>query len=446
MHIGVFGTGYVGLVTACCLADIGHKVSCFDIDKTKIKNLNQGKLNIYEKNLEEILKKNLASSRIRFFEDSEYVVTNAEVLFIAVGTPEKSDGSADMSYVLSVADTIGNLIEDYKVVVNKSTVPLGTVELVSNRISQGIKSRGKDISFDVVSNPEFLKEGNAVEDFKRPDRIIIGSESKKAISTMVELYEPFSRRTDNKIMIMKPKSAELTKYAANSMLATKISFINEISQISELSGADIEEVRLGLGADSRIGYEFIYPGVGFGGSCFPKDLSSLAAQSMDLSYEPLMLNATIERNKEQKLVLGKKITKRFKDLSGMNFSVWGLSFKPDTDDIREAPSIELVNFLLKKGAIISAYDPMASSNFAKIYPEDNKISYHKDSYNALKNADALIILTEWKEFRNPDFQQMADLMNQPIIFDGRNTFPLDKIRKLEISSLEYHSIGREPLI
>ncbi len=445
MHIGVFGTGYVGLVTACCLADIGHTVSCYDIDKDKIKSLNKGKLHIYEKNLEEILKKNLASSRIGFFEDPDYVITNSEVLFIAVGTPEKANGSADMSFVLSVAETIGNKIDRYKVIVNKSTVPLGTVDLVRNHIAQGIKSRNKDIDFDVVSNPEFLKEGNAVEDFKRPDRIIVGSESEKAISIMMELYEPFSRRTDNKIMIMKPKSAELTKYAANSMLATKISFINEISQIAELSGADIEEVRLGLGSDSRIGYEFIYPGVGFGGSCFPKDLSSLVVQANDLNFEPLMLNATIKRNKEQKLVLGKKILQRYKDISGKLFSIWGLSFKPETDDIREAPSIELVNFLLKKGALIAAYDPMARTNFSKIFPENDQISYHDNFIDTLPGSDALIIMTEWKEFRNPDFSQIANLMNHPVIFDGRNTFSIEKINNLEIPSLEYHSIGREPI-
>tara|TARA_Y100000816_G_C26087006_1_gene573775 strand:- start:249 stop:1589 length:1341 start_codon:yes stop_codon:yes gene_type:complete len=446
MRIGVFGTGYVGLVTACCFADVGNKVLCYDVDKEKIDILKKGEAPIYEKNLEEILKNNLSSGRIDFLNEPNTIIEKSDILFIAVGTPEKPDGSADLTYVLQVAKLIGKSIENYKVVVNKSTVPVGTAELVNNQILKELEKREKKIEFDVISNPEFLKEGNAVEDFKRPDRIIIGTDSKRAAEVMEDLYEPFSIRTDNKIMIMKPKSAELTKYAANSMLATKISFINEISQISELAGADIEEIRLGLGSDSRIGYEFIYPGVGFGGSCFPKDLASLVSQAKNFEFEPHLLNATIKRNELQKLTLGKKIQKRFKRLSGKKFCIWGLSFKPETDDIREAPSIDLVSFLLDSGAEISAYDPMAMENFEKQFPNNNKITFSRSSEEALHESDALIILTEWKEFKNPDFTSIARKMKKPIIFDGRNTYSLQKIKKLEIPSLEYHSIGRDSVL
>lgn len=439
MRIGIIGTGYVGLVTGVCFSEMGNNIICVDIDEKKIKKLKLGKVPIYEPELEEILKKNLELGNLEFTTDIKTAVQKSDILFIAVGTPMGEDGSADLKYVLSVAKSIGKYINHPLIVVDKSTVPVGTAELVRETIQKELRERKVDFDFHVVSNPEFLKEGAAVDDFMKPDRIVIGSDSEKATKMMREIYAPFTRNHE-RLILMDIKSAEMTKYAANSMLATKISFINEISNICEKVGADINKVRLGIGSDSRIGHSFIYPGCGYGGSCFPKDVKALQKLAQEYKYETLILNSVQEVNKNQKMVLPKKVIRRFgKNLSKLTFAVWGLSFKPETDDMRDASSIIIIDELTKRGAKIQAYDPKAMHEAQACYLKKNsKVTYCKNKQAALKGVDALILITEWKEFRSPDFEKIKKAMKQNIIFDGRNIY--DR-KKMEEDGFEYYGIG-----
>lgn len=440
MKIGIFGAGYVGLVTGACFAKMGNHVTCVDVDPAKIEKLNRGESVIYEPGLSDILKNALATKHLKFTTDAQQAIRENDILFIAVGTPPDEDGSADLQYVLAVAKTIGQHMQDYKIIVNKSTVPVGTADKVVFVITQEIKTRHKEIKFDVVSNPEFLKEGSAIVDCMSPDRIIIGSQSELAIKRMRQLYAPFSRNHD-KYMMMNTRSAELTKYAANAMLATKISFMNEMSQIAQKVGADIESVRLGIGADHRIGYQFIYPGCGYGGSCFPKDVKALQNIAKSEGYHARLITAVEDVNADQKHVLFQMIQQRFKgDLKGKTFAIWGIAFKPNTDDIREAPSRVLIEALWAAGAKIRCYDPEAMDNFQQTYP-DQQDSYQLTDTpeDALKSADALVVLTEWMIFRSPDFSQIKTLLKQPLIFDGRNIYDVQILKGLGI---EYHSIGR----
>ncbi len=445
MNLTIIGTGYVGLVTGACFAEMGTQVTCVDIDEQKIQNLKKGILPIFEPGLENLVTQNTKDGSLNFVSDLKQIPSGSNIFFIAVGTPPGEDGSADLQYVLQVAKEIGQNMSDYSVIVDKSTVPVGTAEKVAGAIQAQLKKRNRDIEFDVVSNPEFLKEGAAVNDFLKPDRIIIGSNSKKATTIMRRLYAPFSRNRD-KIVLMDVRDAEMTKYAANSMLATKISFMNEMANICERLGVDVENVRKGIGSDNRIGYSFIYPGCGYGGSCFPKDVKALIKTSRENGFEPELLNAVEERNMAQKKVLLRKIKDKFgSDLSGKTFCIWGLSFKPGTDDMREAPSKVIIKKLLAAGAKIKAYDPIAM-NQAKIeldreLPNSEKISYSENQYAAAENADALILLTEWKTFRQPDFQQLSKIMKKDIIFDGRNQYDPEEVREY---GFEYHGIGREP--
>jgi len=439
MNICIFGTGYVGLVTGACLADSGHNVFCIDIDQSKIDRLNKGIIPIYEPGLGELVKRNLSTKRIHFSTDSTQAIEESEVVMIAVGTPPSKDGSAELKQVLAVAKEIAEKMDDPKVIVTKSTVPVGTAELIKESIEKILKKNSKDISFYLASNPEFLKEGDAVNDFMKPDRIIIGCEEELSERKLKEIYAPFNRNHD-RCVVMDIKSAELTKYASNAMLATKISFMNELSQIAERVGADIENVRVGIGSDSRIGYSFIYPGIGYGGSCFPKDIKALSKTSKDYGYESKILEAVKKVNKEQRKSFIDKIVKHFKgSLSGLTLGIWGLSFKPKTDDIREAPSVEVINSLLDLGAKIKAYDPMAMENFKDLNHKSSGMTFHKTKYSVLKDSDALIILTEWKDFWNPDFNKITELLKSPVIFDGRNLYnPSD----LKEKGLTYYGIGR----
>lgn len=439
MKISVFGSGYVGLVTGACFANLGHHVIAVDIDAEKIERLQQGECPIYEPGLAELLIKNLQSHHLEFSTDAAYAIEYADVIFIAVGTPQDQDGSADLKYVLEVATSIGQHINQYKVIVDKSTVPVGTAARVKARIAEVLLERGQDTVFDIVSNPEFLKEGSAVQDCLRPDRIIIGTDSDKAVERMRELYAPFNRNHD-RLIIMDIHSAELSKYASNAMLATKISFMNEMSRIAEMTGADIEQVRLGMGADPRIGYHFIYAGCGYGGSCFPKDILALQRKAEEYQYYPKILAAVHDVNVTQKQVLLKKILTHFKqDIRGKTFAVWGLSFKPNTDDIREASSLVLLWGLLQYGAKIQVYDPVAMSNVKAHFGEQAGLSYAESEYEALQNSDSLIIVTEWQEFKSPDFQRVKTLLNYPVIFDGRNLYNLKQMVEL---GFNYYGIGR----
>ncbi len=439
MKISVIGTGYVGLVSGVCFAQMGNKVTCVDIDEKKIEDLRQGIIPIYEPGLEDMTLENYKKRSIDFTTNSKEAIANSKICFIAVGTPMGEDGSADLRYVLAVAKTIGQSIENYIVVVDKSTVPVGTADKVKATIQAELDNRGVDIKFDVVSNPEFLKEGAAIQDFMHPDRVVIGADNQKAMDIMHELYAPFMKHHD-RFIAMDIKSAEMTKYAANAMLATKISFMNEMSQICELVGADINRVRDGIGSDSRIGYSFIYPGCGYGGSCFPKDVQALAKTAKDFGYTPRILDAVEDVNYAQKKVMSDKVIKRFgENLEGKTFGVWGLSFKPETDDMREASSITIIKELTNRGAKIVAYDPKARHEAEKHYLKGNdKVSYVDSKYDALKDADAVILVTEWQEFRSPDFDEMIKLLKNPIFFDGRNQF---KKVKMEELGFEYFQIG-----
>ncbi len=439
MKITVVGTGYVGLVSGACLAEVGNEVLCVDVDAGKIKILNDGGIPIYEPGLAEMVNRNRKAGRIAFTTDVEQGVAFGTVQFIAVGTPPAEDGSADLRYVLAAARNIGRAMRDYRVVVDKSTVPVGTADKVRAAIAEELKKRGVDIAYSVVSNPEFLKEGAAVEDFMRPDRIVVGSDDERATQVMRNLYAPFQRNHE-RVIAMDVRSAELTKYAANAMLATRISFMNELANLAERLGADIEHVRRGIGADPRIGYHFLYPGVGYGGSCFPKDVQALLRTAGEAGIHLHVMGAVERANAAQKQVLGKKILKRFgEDLQGRNFALWGLAFKPNTDDMREAPSLVLVAELLAHGAKVTAYDPVAMDEARKIFKSEPRVRFADSPMAALDGADALAIITEWKEFRSPNFQRVKEVLRSSAIFDGRNLYDPAEVRQY---GLEYYPIGR----
>ncbi len=431
MKLAVVGTGYVGLVTGTCFAETGNYVTCIDIDQKKVEKLSSGQITIFEPGLEKLFARNLKEERLTFTTDLAEGIKEADVVFLALPTPPGEDGSADLSYILNVSKDLGNLLTDYKVIIDKSTVPVGTAEKVRATIAQTYKGE-----FDVVSNPEFLREGMAVEDFMKPDRVVIGTTSERAKKMMLELYAPFVRQ-GNPIIFMDEKSAELTKYAANSFLATKISFMNEIAQLCERLGADVDMVRKGMGTDERIGKRFLFPGIGYGGSCFPKDVQALAKSSSEVNYDFKILEAVMEVNKKQKQHLIPKIKEYYGDLSGKKFAMWGLAFKPNTDDIREAPALEMIEELTKHGAKVCAYDPEAMNNVRNLI--GHKISYSADQYSALDDADGLIVATEWNEFRTPDFEKIDKLLKQKAIFDGRNVFDVDQIKG---KGFHYVSIGR----
>ena len=433
MNIAVVGTGYVGLVTGTCFAETGNDVVCIDIDKDKVERMKNGIIPIYEPGLEVLFQRNIKQGRLKFTTDLKEGIANSEVIFLALPTPPGEDGSADLSYVLKVADDLSHIIDKYNVIVDKSTVPVGTAEKVHNAL---IKNLDPSL-FDVVSNPEFLREGVAVQDFMKPERVVIGSDSEKASSTMKRLYEPFVRQ-GNPIIFMDLRSAELTKYAANAFLATKISFMNEIANLCEEVGADVDMVRKGIGTDSRIGKRFLFPGVGYGGSCFPKDVQALAKTSEEYGYNFNILNAVMSVNKKQKLKIADKIKAYFGDSDSKTIAMWGLAFKPNTDDIREAPAIDTINALLDAGYSINAFDPEANNNIAAIFGD--KIRLFDDPYEACKNADALAIMTEWNVFRTPDFDEIQSSLKNKLIFDGRNLYSIDQMKEL---GFEYFSIGRK---
>jgi UDPglucose 6-dehydrogenase len=432
MKIAVIGTGYVGLVTGTCFAETGNEVVCVDIDQRKIDKLSAGEITIYEPGLEKLFLRNLKEERLHFTSNLKEGIKDAKILFLALPTPPGEDGSADLKYVLGVAADLGKIITNYVVVVDKSTVPVGTAEKVHKAISANAT-----VDFDVVSNPEFLREGVAVEDFMKPDRVVIGTSSERAKKLMNELYAPFVR-SGNPLIFMDVRSAELTKYAANSFLATKISFMNEIAQLCERLGADVDMVRLGVGSDARIGKRFLFPGIGYGGSCFPKDVQALVKSSSEVDYEFKILTAVMDVNEKQKLHLMPKITTYFNnDLTGKHFAIWGLAFKPNTDDIREAPALYMIDALLEAGATVHVFDPEAMANVKEVV--GNKIQYAENQYDALVGADALIIATEWNEFRTPDFLKIVNNMKSKVIFDGRNLFDVGNIGEL---GFHYESIGR----
>jgi len=441
MKITVFGTGYVGLVQGATLAESGHEVLCVDIDANKIGNLENGLIPIFEPGLSEVVLKAQANGTLKFTTDPELAVAHGSIQFIAVGTPPDEDGSADLRYVLNAAKTIANKMADYKCIVNKSTVPVGTAAKVHAEVDAILKSKSVDYQFDVVSNPEFLKEGAALNDCRRPDRIILGTDSKRAENLLRIAYAPFNRNHD-KIMVMSARSAELTKYAANCMLATKISFINEISNLAERLGADIEEVRKGIGSDPRIGYHFIYPGIGYGGSCFPKDVQALIRTAEDIGFHPLILQAVEKRNAIQKTVLLEKILNYFDgNIRGKTISIWGLAFKPNTDDMREAPSRVLIESLWNEGAIVKAYDPEAMPETLRIYGARADLILCPQKEDALHQGDALVIATEWQEFRAASLSDIRNKLNRPVIFDGRNIYDPSEAK---IAGISLVSIGRTP--
>ncbi len=440
MNITVIGTGYVGLVTGACFAEMGNKVFCVDIDNGKVKNLKKGIITIYEPGLEDLVKRNYKKSDLKFTNKLKEGIKNSDICFISVGTPMDEDGSADLKHVLDVATEIGQVMSQDLIVVNKSTVPVGTADKVKQTIEKELKKRDVDYQVDVVSNPEFLKEGSAVEDFMHPDRVVIGSDNPEVINTMKELYFPFTINHE-RFIIMDVYSAEMTKYASNAMLATRISFMNEMANICEMVGADINKVREGIGSDSRIGYRFLYAGCGYGGSCFPKDVKALIKTGEDHGYSPSILKEVEKVNNKQKRLMVQKIIRRFGDnLSGFVFGVWGLSFKPETDDMREAPSVVIINELINRGAKIKAYDPQ-SMEVAKSYYFNNNdhIEFCNDKYLAVNGADAVILVTEWKEFRSPDFNEIGNLIKNKIIFDGRNQY---NEKFLKNNGYEYYPIGK----
>ena len=440
MNIAVIGTGYVGLVSGTCFSEMGNRVTCVDVDQLKIDNLNKGIIPIFEPRLEDMVEKNVSKKNLFFTTKFNEAIHKADIVMIAVGTPMGEDGSADLQHVLKVASEIGKNITHEILVVNKSTVPVGTADKVRDAIQKELDFRGVNVKFNVVSNPEFLKEGDAINDFMKPDRVVIGSDSESAIKKMKELYSPFFR-THDRFITMDVRSAEMTKYAANAMLATKISFMNEIANICEKVGADVNNVRIGIGSDSRIGYSFIYPGVGYGGSCFPKDLKALDKIASDYNYEAQLIKSVEDVNNRQKLALVNKILKIFgEDLTDKVFAIWGLAFKPGTDDMREAPSLYTIKELIKRGASIKAYDPKAMEESENFYfKNENNIEYANSKYEALNNAEALILLTEWKEFRSPDFEEIKAQLNQPMIFDGRNQYIA---YNLEEKGIKYYRIGK----
>jgi UDPglucose 6-dehydrogenase len=439
MKITMIGTGYVGLVTGTCLAEVGNDVLCLDVDARKIAILNAGGVPIHEPGLEAMIARNVAAGRLRFTTDRDAAVAHGVLQFIAVGTPPDEDGSADMQYVLAAARDIGRRMVDFKVVVDKSTVPVGTADRVREAIAEELRSRGAKIPFAVVSNPEFLKEGAAVEDFMRPDRIVIGADDDRAIAAMRAVYSPFQRNHE-RLLVMDVRSAELTKYAANAMLATRISFMNELANLADALGADIEHVRQGIGSDPRIGWQFLYPGVGYGGSCFPKDVKALQHTATQLGRPLAILGAVEAANERQKLRLVEKIVGRLgEDLSGRRFALWGLAFKPNTDDMREAPAREIIAALVARGATIVAYDPVAMPESKRIYGDVPWLGYASLPMDAVAGADALVVVTEWKEFRSPDFAGLRAALKQPLVFDGRNLYEPALVRA---AGLEYFSIGR----
>lgn len=432
MKIAVVGTGYVGLVTGTCFAETGNKVVCVDIDQSKVEKLNSGQITIYEPGLEKLFLRNIKEERLRFTTSLASVVEDVEMIFLALPTPPGADGAADLKYVLGVADELGKLIKGYKVIVNKSTVPVGTADKVRSAIAKNYQGE-----FDVVSNPEFLREGVAVEDFMKPDRVVIGTTSERARKLMSELYSPYVRQ-GNPIIFMDERSSELTKYAANSFLAMKISFMNEIAQLCERMGADIDMVRRGIGSDERIGKRFLFSGIGYGGSCFPKDVQALIKSATEFNYDFKILKAVEQVNAKQKVHLVEKIKSFYQgNLQGKHFALWGLAFKPNTDDIREAPALLMINALLQEGATVMAYDPEAMPNVQQEL--GNKINYAQSQYQALEGADALLIATEWSEFRTPDFERINQLLPSKVIFDGRNLFDVAKLQQL---GYQYISIGR----
>jgi UDPglucose 6-dehydrogenase len=434
MKIAVIGTGYVGLVTGTCFAETGNDVSCVDIDAKKVERLSTGHITIYEPGLEKLFLRNLKEERLKFTTNLEEGIREAQIIFLALPTPPGEDGSADLKYVLGVAEQLGRLLKEYKVIVDKSTVPVGTAEKVHAAIAKNVK-----VEFDVVSNPEFLREGVAVDDFMKPDRVVIGASTDRARKVMGDLYAPFVRQ-GNPIIYMDERSAELTKYAANSFLATKITFMNEIALLCERLGADVDMVRRGIGSDERIGKRFLFPGIGYGGSCFPKDVQALVKSSEEVSYEFKILNAVMDVNERQKLHLLPKISKFFNgNLKGRHFALWGLAFKPNTDDIREAPALYMIDALLKEGATLSVFDPEAMNNVRGLIGD--KVIYAESQYDALEGADALIIATEWNEFRTPNFLKIVTSLKNKVIFDGRNLFDIAAIREL---GFYYESVGRAP--
>lgn len=440
MNITVIGSGYVGLVSGTCFAEMGNKVTCVDIDPVKIEKLKQGFIPIFEPGLDNLVLKNIKNKNLFFTTEISEALQNSEIAFIAVGTPMGDDGSADLQYVLAVAKSIGQSMQKRLIVVDKSTVPVGTADKVKETIQKELDIRNSDLKFDVVSNPEFLKEGAAINDFMKPDRVVIGADSEISFKIMKELYSPFFRSHD-RFIAMDIRSAEMTKYAANAMLATKISFMNEIANICERVGANVNHVRIGIGSDNRIGYSFIYPGAGYGGSCFPKDVKALTKIAKENGYNAQLITAVEKVNNAQKLVISQKIINRFgEDLTGFTFGIWGLAFKPGTDDMREAPSIYVIKELVKRGAIINAYDPKVVDESKAHYLKGvQNINYKVSKYDVLKDSDALILLTEWKEFRSPDFEEIKAQLKKPIIFDGRNQY---NTFNLEEKGFEYYQIGR----
>ena len=443
MKIAVIGSGYVGLVTGTCFAEVGHEVTCVDIDAAKIEALRFGRIPIYEPGLDEMVALNVEHGRLSFTTDMKAAVERALFVFIAVGTPPMEDGTADLKYVLSAAKSIGEYINGYKIIVNKSTVPVGTAEKVRHAIEASLRERKIRFDFDVVSNPEFLREGCAVDDFMNPDRIVIGCSDCRTEVLMKELYASFIR-DGHPVMTMDTTSSEMTKYAANAMLAMKISFINEIATICERVGANVEDVRNGIGSDSRIGYQFIFPGIGYGGSCFPKDVQALVSTARSAGHEPQILKAVEDVNHVQKTSLLRKVMAYYNnDLTGKKFALWGLSFKPETDDVREAPSLLLIDALLKAGAQVQAYDPKAAREAQRYLGERPGVTYTEDSYSTLQGCDALLIVTEWSYFKNPDYDRIKSLLAAPVVFDGRNIYSTELMKML---GFDYFSIGRQPVL
>jgi UDPglucose 6-dehydrogenase len=439
MRVTIFGSGYVGLVTGACLAESGNDVLCVDVDARRIEALKQGEVPIHEPGLDDLIQRNVEAERLKFTVSAAEGVAHGVLQLIAVGTPPDEDGSADLKYVLAVARSVGEHMDEYKVVVTKSTVPVGTADKVGLAVAEALTKRGAELEFDVVSNPEFLKEGAAIDDFMRPDRVVVGADNPRVIELMRALYEPFTRSRD-KIICMDVKSAELTKYAANAMLATKISFMNELANLAERFGADIEKVRVGIGSDQRIGYHFIYPGLGYGGSCFPKDVQALVRSARGVKYEPRLLDSVEAVNRAQKEVLPAKILRHFGgNIAGKTFAIWGLAFKPGTDDMREAPSRVLIEALWKAGAKVRAYDPAASKEARRLWGERPDFTLCNRARECIDGAEALVIVTEWKEFRSPDFDFLKKQLKAPVIFDGRNLYDPSFMKK---QGFKYYAIGR----
>jgi len=439
MRVTIFGSGYVGLVTGACLSDAGNDVLCVDVDAGKIERLKQGEVPIHEPGLEALIRKNAEAGRLKFTTDAAEGVRHGLFQLIAVGTPPDEDGSADLKYVLAVARTIGEHLTEYRVVIDKSTVPVGTADKVKAEIAKALKKRGVQVEFDIVSNPEFLKEGAAIADFMKPDRVIVGTDNPRVSELMRALYEPFTRNHD-RLIVMDLRSAELTKYAANAMLATKISFMNELANIAERVGADIEKVRVGIGSDPRIGYSFIYPGTGYGGSCFPKDVQALIRSSNTVGHRPALLEAVEDVNERQKAFLVGKIDRYFKGaLKGRTFALWGLAFKPNTDDMREAPSRTIMEKLWAAGARVRAYDPVAGEEARRVFGARPDLAICASAYEAIEGADALVIATEWQEFRSPDFDRLKAGLKEPAIFDGRNLYDPQLLARFGFS---YYAVGR----